>query len=124
MDQVGDAIVVNDSMQSSYRYVLSAAAGADFAPEFRPVFSPKEMLELGVFEGKYCNDCRPELPEDWFEMRASQPGPMPLSIALASRAGNRSWSGGRKAGSSVPIHEAGSNGIAATTWDAGCRRST
>ena len=65
--QVGDAVVVNDSMQSSYRYVLSAAAGADFAPEFRPVFSPKEMFNLGVFEGKYCNDCRPELPEDWFE---------------------------------------------------------
>ena len=60
--RVGDVVVVNDSMQRSYSYAISVPSGGGFAPEFKPRFSPKEMLELGVFEGKYCSDCRPELP--------------------------------------------------------------
>ena len=64
--RVGGVVVVNDSMQTGYSYVIAAPTGRKFAPEFKPHFSPKEMLELGVFEGKYCNDCRPELPDDWF----------------------------------------------------------
>jgi len=60
-------IVVNDRMQSDYRYELTARSGASFAPEFHPRFTPRTMLEMGVFEGKYCNDCRDEFPSDWFE---------------------------------------------------------
>jgi len=67
MYEVGATVVVDDKMQSSYSYVIDAPAGRDFAPEFEPHFTPKEMLHMGVFEGKYCNDCRPELPEDWFD---------------------------------------------------------
>lgn len=66
MYKIGDTVTVNDKMQSSYRYCIEAALGCDFAHDFEPHFTPKEMLELGVFEGKYCNDCRSELPEDWF----------------------------------------------------------
>jgi len=40
--------------------------GEDFAYGFNPCFSPQDMLEMGVFEGKYCNDCVGELPEEWF----------------------------------------------------------
>ncbi len=66
MHKVGDWIAVDDRMQRDYRYQLLAPAGTDFAPGFEPYFSPKEMLAMGVFEGKYCNDCRDELPLDWF----------------------------------------------------------
>lgn len=60
-------IEVNDRMQSGYRYRLGAPEGASFDPDFQPFHSPAEMLALGVFEGKYMNDCREEFPENWFE---------------------------------------------------------
>lgn len=59
-------IVVNDRMQQDYRYFLTAPEGGDFHPEFRPELTPAEMLELGVFGGKYMTDCRAEFPESWF----------------------------------------------------------
>ena len=60
-------ITVNDKMQNNYTYTLSVPAGKEFAPGFSPHFTPREMLRLGVFEGKYCNDCTDEFPSDWFE---------------------------------------------------------
>lgn len=64
---IGDVIAVNDRMQTGYSYRLTAPMGAGFAADFRPHHSPKEMLTMGVFEGRYCNDCRAELPADWFD---------------------------------------------------------
>jgi hypothetical protein len=75
--RVGDVVVANDSMQKGYRYVIAAPAGRDFASDFKPRFTPPEMLELGVFEGKYCNDCRPELPVSWFAKARIGPAPDP-----------------------------------------------
>ena len=57
---------VNDSMQENYFYVRQESAGKNFDPEFRPDLTPKEMLELGVFGGKYMTDCRNEFPKSWF----------------------------------------------------------
>ena len=59
-------VVVNDKMQKNYRYALSARAGRDFDPEFRPELTPQEMLALGVFCGKYMTDTRKEFPKSWF----------------------------------------------------------
>jgi hypothetical protein len=59
-------IVVNDLMQQDYTYECTAVIGKDFDPEFKPDLTPKEMLELGVFGGKYMTDCQREFPKSWF----------------------------------------------------------
>jgi hypothetical protein len=63
----GKIIIVNDKMQKNYRYRLSAPPGRNFDPDFKPQLTPKQMLRLGIFGGKYMTDCRSEFPEDWFE---------------------------------------------------------
>ena len=67
-------IIVRDKMQSGYAYILSEPMGEHFAPDFRPDLSPKEMLALGVFGGKYMTDCRDEFPADWFAHAKLSPG--------------------------------------------------
>jgi hypothetical protein len=59
-------VVVNDFMQQGYVYSLTEPAGENFDPAFRPELTPREMLELGVFGGKYMTDCTDEFPADWF----------------------------------------------------------
>src|SRR4029453_15602957 len=59
-------ITVNDKMQKGYCYQLSAPAGRNFDPEFRPELTPRQMLRLGIFCGKYMTDCRKEFPSSWF----------------------------------------------------------
>jgi len=66
MHDIGDIILVKDKMQRGYSYRLEASMGEDFASGFAPCYSPKEMLEMGIFEGKYLNDCVGEFPKDWF----------------------------------------------------------
>lgn len=59
-------IIVNDKMQKNYLYDLVEPIGKNFAEDFKPELTPKQMLEMGVFEGHYLNDCQEEYPEDWF----------------------------------------------------------
>jgi hypothetical protein len=59
-------VIVNDKMQSEYSYELVERPGENFDSEFRPELTPKQMLELGVFGGKYMTDCRNEFPNDWY----------------------------------------------------------
>tara|TARA_B100000949_G_scaffold141539_1_gene124368 strand:+ start:337 stop:843 length:507 start_codon:yes stop_codon:yes gene_type:complete len=60
-------VVEKDLMQKGYVYFLTEQVAKNFHSEFRPQLSPKEMLKLGVFGGKYMSDCTEEFPVDWFE---------------------------------------------------------
>ena len=57
-------INVNDLMQTNYTYELKAKSG-DIS-SMKNALSPKEMLQRGIFSGKYLNDCKKELPKSWF----------------------------------------------------------
>lgn len=67
-------IEVNDRMQQSYRYRLTAPVGGYFHPDFHPDLTPEAMLALGVFGGKYMTDCKQEFPESWFRHARLSPG--------------------------------------------------
>jgi hypothetical protein len=67
MHDIGDIIRVNDTMQIGYSYKLNTSMGDDYDDGFKPCFTPQEMLEMGVFEGKYLNDCTGEFPKEWFQ---------------------------------------------------------
>ncbi len=60
-------VVVNDSMQRGYRYELSAPIGRNFDPDFNPELTPQQLLELGVFCGKYMTNSQKEFPKSWFK---------------------------------------------------------
>ncbi len=109
-------IRVNDRMQQGYSYTLEAMPGADFDPAFQPHYDPGEMLAMGVFEGKYCNDCIDELPVEWFERAklSDKPDPSVNYFAVKSRQPLSVWQ--EKAGLHPKTPWAGFNGIAASRW--------
>lgn len=59
-------VIVNDLMQKGYVYNLSEPEGCNFHPDFKPELTPKQLLKLGVFGGKYMTDCGKEFPVGWF----------------------------------------------------------
>ncbi len=73
-------ITVNDKMQQGYSYELIAPIGKDFAENFKPELNPIEMLEMGVFEGKYLTDCQDEFPKNWFSNAKLSPAKADESI--------------------------------------------
>lgn len=77
----GHRVRVRDRMQKSYTYTTTFKAGTAIRksgipgvgyPTFRPHYTPAKMLAMGVFEGKYLNDCTGELPAEWYERAASK----------------------------------------------------
>ena len=85
--QIGQTVHVSDRMQAEYAYEIEAPYGDVRTEVFQPHFSPKSMLELGVFEGKYINDCMDEFPRDWFtkSKTSSQPDPNLNFFGIKSR---------------------------------------
>ncbi len=60
-------ITVNDLMQTHYVYYLTEPAGKNFRSDFKPELTPRQMLSMGVFGGKYMTDCTEEFPDGWFD---------------------------------------------------------
>lgn len=54
-------------MQKDYKYELTKPIGKGFSKDFSPDLTPKQMLQLGVFGGKYMTDCAKEFPESWYK---------------------------------------------------------
>lgn len=72
-------IKINDNMQKG-EYELTQEPGENFDSEFKPELSPKELLELGIFGGKYMTDCTDEFPSDWFEHAKLSPEKKDISL--------------------------------------------
>ena len=60
-------VEVNDLMQKGYVYLRTKPMGRAFRAGFNPELTPRQMLALGVFGGKYMTDCRREFPASWFK---------------------------------------------------------
>ena len=118
-------VTVNDKMQRGYRYELAEPAGRNFDPEFSPELTPREMLRLGVFCGKYMTDCRRNFPASWFARAKLAPGSRDRALNYFGVDASQPLSDGAgRAGSIQTIPAAGSSGTAATTWAAACPRRT
>jgi len=73
-------IHVDDNMQQQYCYKLTEPEGSNFSADFRPELTPAEMLELGVFGGKYITDCRKEFPKHWYANAKLSPDKKDISL--------------------------------------------
>lgn len=72
-------IIIDDKMQQGH-YYLTEPMGENFHPDFKPELTPKEMLTLGVFGGKYLTDCQKEFPKDWFLRAKLSPHKKDISL--------------------------------------------
>ncbi len=57
---------VHNKMQTGYEYVCTEPVGKNFAKDFKPDLTPKQMFSLGVFGGVYMRDAKNEYPTSWF----------------------------------------------------------
>lgn len=63
----GRAIIAYNRMDNgNYTYILEKDMGDITNTDFKPHYTPKQMLDLGIFEGRYLNDCILEFPVEWF----------------------------------------------------------
>jgi len=98
----GDIIPIFNKMRQTGTYILTEAPGRGFDPEFKPHFTPGEILRLGAFEGKYLNDCILEYPAEWFldalALDKLRPGTHDIGVNLFAILSRQSLSVWRKNG--------------------------
>jgi hypothetical protein len=82
-------VIVADHMQKGYRYECIAPIGRQFDKEFKPDLTPREMLVLGVFGGRYMRDCTREFPKSWFAKARLHPLGVPGNSPLLNYFGVR-----------------------------------
>jgi hypothetical protein len=108
----GRRIRVSDKMQGKdtpYSYVLTYDAGTNLRNsgdgtkyDFNPRYTPRQMLRMGVFEGKYLNDCTGEFPASWYKGTKLSPvaDPSLNYFGVKSRLSLQEW---RRRGW-IPVH--------------------
>ena len=69
-------VIVNDKMQKRFGYVLTQPIGKNFDPEFKPELTPKQMLSLGIFGGKYMTDAARNFRRTGLQKQSSAPNAM------------------------------------------------
>ena len=72
---------------------MNPAQFASWDKRFFPSYTPKEMLELGVFEGKYLNAIRHKYPIGWFTNAklSNRPNPSLNLYGVKSRLSLSHW---------------------------------
>jgi len=89
---------VNDKMQRGYSYKLTESPGKNFHTGFKPELSPKQMLAIGVFGGKYMTDTKKEFPADWFKKAKLSPAKKDCSLNLFKKCASQPLSVWREKG--------------------------
>lgn len=90
----GGNMIIYDKMQQGYVYDYTEPMGKNFSADFTPELTPKQMLELGVFEGHYLTDCKKEFPKDWFinaKISTAKPDIKQNCFKLKSRMSLQEW---------------------------------
>ncbi len=103
----GRSVVVFDRMQQGYVYELVEPEGQKFSPLFTPDLTPQEMLEMGIFGGRYMTDSEAEFPSHWFTKAIMSPNQRDDSLNYFGVGASQSLSVWRRNGWINPVDPRG-----------------
>ena len=110
-------VIVSDKMQRGYRYVLSAPAGRDFDPQFRPDLTPSRCSNSACSAANTSPIVVTSFPRVGSRGRSSRllAATAAATIISAWTRANACRNGEERAGYIRMIRAAGSSGIVGTT---------